>query len=532
MPSFSTQLWLLLLLGLLWGCSSSKTIVKEPGSRPEPTPQEPVTEPEYPEPKPVAPVSVEKFTNVPETPREFRGVWVATVANIDWPSKPGLPVAKQKKELIAIMDKAASLNLNAIILQVRPAADALYLSPYEPWSEYLTGTQGEPPEPFYDPLAFAVQAAHQRGLQLHAWFNPFRARHPSADGALAPGHIGQVHPEMVLRYGNYLWLDPGLAAARRYSIDVIADVVRRYDIDGVHLDDYFYPYPVRNSRGRPVPFPDTLSYGQEIKMESAPPINDWRRQNVDTFVQQLNKEIKLIDPHVRFSISHFGIWTPGYPKQIRGFDAYNRLFADARKWLWKGWVDYLAPQLYWTINKEGQSFPVLLKWWYEQYTHERHLWPGLYTSKLGMNKGGWPKYEIEQQQQIVRQHPGVSESIHFSMKAFLADSSLQFPDLYAEKALIQATPWLDNNENPPTKPKIRLQKSEVNTRLWLPKSSNIRWWVVKAKYGAHWEIDIYPGCKQQVALADHHNADELIGVVVTAVDELGRESAGRQFRVK
>src|SRR5699024_1247222 len=208
MPSFSTQLWLLLLLGLLWGCSSSKTIVKEPGSRPEPTPQEPVTEPEYPEPKPVAPVSVEKFTNVPETPREFRGVWVATVANIDWPSEPRLSVARQKEELTAIMEKAASLNLNAVILQVRPAAAALYQSLYEPWSEYLTGIQGRPPKPFYDPLAFAVQAAHRRGLQLHAWFNPFRARHPSAEGTLAPGHIKNTHPEMVLNYGNYLWLDP------------------------------------------------------------------------------------------------------------------------------------------------------------------------------------------------------------------------------------------------------------------------------------------------------------------------------------
>src|SRR5699024_4677347 len=153
-------------------------------------------------------------------------------------------------------------------------------------------------------------------------------------------------------------------------------------------------------------------------------------------------------------------------------------------------------------------------------------------SKLGMRKGGWPKYEIEQQQQIVRQHPGVSGSIHFSMKAFLADSTLQFPDLYAEKALIPATPWLAKNDNPPAKPKVRMQKVEGNAQLLLPESSNIRWWVVKSKYGPHWEIDIYPGCKRHIALAALHNAGELIGVVVTAVDELGRESAGRQFRVE
>ena len=196
----------------------------------------------------------------PPVRREFRGVWVATVANIDWPSRPGLPADSQRAELVRMLDLAARMRMNAIVLQVRPAADALYPSELEPWSEYLTGAQGRPPEPLYDPLAFAVEEAHRRGLELHAWFNPYRARHPTAASPAAESHISRTHPEVVKEYGRYLWMDPGEPLVRERTLNVMLDVVRRYDVDGVHIDDYFYPYPERDSSGAVVPFPDDPSW--------------------------------------------------------------------------------------------------------------------------------------------------------------------------------------------------------------------------------------------------------------------------------
>jgi uncharacterized lipoprotein YddW (UPF0748 family) len=202
----------------------------------------------------------------PPPPREFRAAWVAAVGNIDWPSKRDLSTAEQKAELLAILDRAAELKLNVVILQVRPAADALYASAIEPWSEYLTGAMGKPPEPFYDPLAFAVAEAHRRGLELHAWFNPFRARHFSAKSPIAGSHISRRRPQWVRPYGKQLWLDPGEKGVQDYSLSVVMDVVKRYDIDGVHFDDYFYPYKEPDAAGRDLDFPDGLSwrrYGPE-----------------------------------------------------------------------------------------------------------------------------------------------------------------------------------------------------------------------------------------------------------------------------
>jgi uncharacterized lipoprotein YddW (UPF0748 family) len=199
---------------------------------------------------------------------------------------PGLSVERQQMELRAILDRAADLGLNAVLLQVRPAGDALYASPYEPWSEYLTGAMGRAPDPFYDPLEFAVEEAHRRGLELHAWFNPFRARHPSAKSPASADHISRARPGLVHRYGAQLWMDP----------------------------------------------------------------SDWRRENVNRFVERLYAEIKRQDPRVKFGVSPFGIWRPGHPAQIRGLDAYEEIFADARKWLSHGWLDYCTPQLYWPID--------------------------------------------------------------------------------------------------------------------------------------------------------------------------------------
>src|SRR5688500_4792441 len=259
----------------------------------------------------------------PAVAREFRGAWVASVANIDWPSRPGLTSEQQQAELLALLDRAAQLRLNAVILQVRPAADALYPSRLEPWSEYLTGEMGKAPVPFYDPLAFAVAEAHRRGLELHAWFNPFRARHASARSPVSRDHVSNTRRGLVKEYGRSLWLDPGEPEARRYSLSVIMDVVRRYDIDGVHIDDYFYPYRERDGSGRLISFPDDASWRRYRRSGGRLTRDDWRRRNVDLFVESVYTAMKREKPLVRFGVSPFGIWRPGSPPQVTGLDPYT-----------------------------------------------------------------------------------------------------------------------------------------------------------------------------------------------------------------
>ena len=281
----------------------------------------------------------------PKPIREFRAAWVATVANIDWPSRKDLTTAEQKTELLAILDRAQRLRLNTVIFQVRPACDAMYASAIEPWSEYLTGTMGKPPEPYYDPLTFAVEEAHKRGLELHAWFNPYRAHHQGARSPISASHVSKTRPQLVRQYGKYLWLDPGEKDVQDYSLSVVMDVVKRYDIDGVHFDDYFYPYKEKDDEGRTLDFPDQASwtrFGAGGKLGR----DDWRRENVNIFIERLYRSIKAVKPAVKFGVSPFGIWRPNNPPQIQGYDAYANLYADSRKWLAKGWVDYFAPQLF------------------------------------------------------------------------------------------------------------------------------------------------------------------------------------------
>jgi uncharacterized lipoprotein YddW (UPF0748 family) len=374
---------------------------------------------------------------------EFRGAWLATVANIDWPSRPGLPSLQQQSELRALFDTARDLGLNAIVFQVRPAADALYASSLEPWSEYLTGAMGRPPTPFYDPLEFAVAEAHARGLQLHAWFNPYRVRHATAEGEAAANHASRAMPEAVRTYGKYLWFDPGEPAAVERTLAVMLDVVRRYDVDGVHIDDYFYPYPIKDAEGRRVEFPDDASYARAVAAGETLGRDDWRRQNVDRFVERMYRSVKEAKPRVLVGISPFGIWRPGHPEGVQGFDQHAELYADARRWLREGWVDYFSPQLYWKIDSPGQSFPRLLAWWDEQNVRGRRVWPGLYTSQVGNRElNDWPAEEIVRQIGVVRGRPGDVGHIHFSLKALhqnyggIADALRDGP--YARRAALPA----------------------------------------------------------------------------------------------
>ena len=275
-------------------------------------------------------------TTPPAIVREMRGLWVATVANIDWPSRSGLTADAQRAELTSILDRAAAAGFNAIIFHVRPASDALYRSSIEPWGAMLSGTQGI--DPGYDPLAFAVQEAHARGLELHAWINPFRAGNASDSLKLSPTHLFNTRRDLLRIYGGQLWLDPGVPDVHDHVMRVILDIVQRYDVDGIHADDYFYPYPVTDAQNRVIAFPDNETYG---RYGGGLTQDDWRRANVDRFVERMYAQVHLAKPTMRVGISPFGIWRPGSPNGVSGLDAYASIYADSRKWLRSGWVDYL-----------------------------------------------------------------------------------------------------------------------------------------------------------------------------------------------
>ncbi len=293
------------------------------------------------------------------TPKQqLRAEWIASVANIDWPSARGLSADQQKAELIRWYDEAVALGLNAVVVQVRPTADAFWPSPYEPWSHWLTGTQGE--DPGYDPLAFAVEEAHKRNLEFHGWFNPYRVSMGTDPNALVPTHPARVHPDWVLAYGGKLYYNPGLPEVRKFTIDAIMDAVRKYDIDGVHFDDYFYPYPVANQV-----FDDAATYAEYGDGLS---LADWRRRNIDLLISELSAEIRSVKPWVQFGISPFAIWRnastdpAGSPTQ-GGVETYDDLYADTVKWVREEWIDYITPQVYWNIGFTVADYAKLVPWW-------------------------------------------------------------------------------------------------------------------------------------------------------------------------
>jgi uncharacterized lipoprotein YddW (UPF0748 family) len=434
----------------------------------------------------------------PTIMREFRGAWIASMANIDWPSKPGLNASEQKAELRGLLDAAAKLRLNAVFLQVRPASDALYKSSLEPWSEFLTGLMGKAPEPLYDPLQFAVEEAHARGLELHAWFNPYRAGFTNTRYT-SPRHVTKKHPKWVRRYGNLLWLDPAEPAVQNYVTQVILDVVRRYDIDGVHLDDYFYPYPEPIRPGGFRDFPDEITWKRYLGSGGKLPRNEWRRENVNKLVQRLQREIRVQKPWVMFGISPFGIWRPGFPSQIKGLDAYDSLYADARRWLIQGWVDYLAPQLYWPSTQREQSYPVLYDWWSSQSPKNLPIWPGGDVTRAGSS---WPADEIVQQVQLTRKSssPGY---VHWHLGTLARNADLRnrlAAKVYTAPAIV---PQLRNVAM--ARPAISATKQSGGKRLikWsMPGGQKVSCWVLQVKRSNSWTTEVLPGSARTKVLAD------------------------------
>ena len=368
---------------------------------------------------PVTPPPPPPDTTPPLLVRELRGLWIATVANIDWPSRSGLPADQQRAELLDILGRAASSGFNTIILHVRPAGDALYQSALEPWGAMLTGTQGS--DPGYDPLAFAIQEAHARGLELHAWINPFRAGNTADTLRLGATHLFRTRRDLIRIYGGNIWMDPGEPDVHEHSMRVIRDIVQRYDIDGLHADDYFYPYVVNNQQGQPLPFPDDSTfarYGAGLSRA------DWRRANVDRFIERMYREVHTLKPTIKVGISPFGIWRPNNPPGVQGLDAYASIYADSRKWLQQGWVDYLAPQLYWAIAAPQQSFPALLDWWLGQNAMGRHVWPGLAAYRVNDGTASaFSMQEIPSQIQATRQRTGGTGHLLYNTTSTIKRSS-------------------------------------------------------------------------------------------------------------
>lgn len=472
----------------------------------------------------------------PHADREFRGVWVATVSNIDWPSKPGLPVEEQQKEARRILDSVAALHMNAVVFQVRPHCDAMYASTLEPWSSYLTGAQGKAPEPFYDPLQFWVEEAHNRGLELHAWFNPYRALLPRG-GEASEASLVKRRPDLAkkLRDGTY-WLDPSKQDVQDHSFAVVMDVVKRYDVDGIHFDDYFYPYGDGS-------FPDSDSWDAYKKNGGSLVREDWRRAAVNTFIQRVYEGIKKEKKYVKFGLSPFGIWRPGYPASISGFDQYNGLYADAKLWLNNGWVDYWTPQLYWPVNQIPQSFPVLLGWWVKENKQNRNIWPGMIIGRSSNEKGADEIInQIMIERGFVNDAPG---HVHFSMKAFLRDSSILNAALksgpYKREALVPPSPWLDSSV--PTAPNAGFKSGkDTLTVTWsqMPGKDVFRW-VIYYQYGKSWEYSLRSRndaammlpltriLKEQVRNRQREaevkeSTEYLTRVAIAAVDRLGNES--------
>ncbi|MBX3288993.1 MAG: family 10 glycosylhydrolase [Acidobacteria bacterium] len=460
---------------------------------------------------------------LPEPERDFRAVWIATVDNIDFPSKKGISEAEQKAEIIRDLDLVQRLRMNAVVFQVRPAADALYRSEIEPWSEYLTGQMGKPQD--LDPLEFLVAEAHKRGILVHAWFNPYRAYHPSAT-TMSDGHISKTRPELVRQYGKYLWMDPTDTEVQKLSIRVIQDVVSRYDIDGVHFDDYFYPYIEKDAEDKDIPFPDDKNWEAYLKTAGNKPMSrsDWRRMHVNNFIEAVGRKVKKTKPHVMYGISPFGIWRPMPELGIEGFDAYEGLYADSRKWLRDGTVDYFTPQLYWETARRAQSYPILLDWWKSQNPKKRHIWPGLATYRIGRNEDFTAK-EIISQIERTRLAPETRGSIFFNFKSIRNDTggiqAALLENVYRRSAIIPPSPWIKAKS--PSTPKVTIERgAEFTVAKWTETGSvKAFWFVVYAKDKNGWSHSVLPASERSIALSGERGIEQII---VKSVDRLGNVS--------
>lgn len=486
--------------------------------------------------------AVEPRSNTPCTPsprfkkNEFRGMWIASVVNIDWPSRRGLSAQAQQRELTQWFDLAVRNNFNAVVLQVRPTADTIWPSTREPWSYWITGKQGQ--DPGYDPLAFAVEQAHQRGLEMHAWFNPYRVTMGPSLNTLTPTHPARLNPEWMVKKDRKWYYDPGHPDARAHVIDTIMETVDRYEIDGVHFDDYFYPYP---GSGRPFKDAATFSkYGSDFTKRA-----DWRRNNVDVLIKNLSDRIRATKPWIQFGVSPFAVWRntstdPQGSDTRAGVPTYDQLYADTRKWVREGWIDYIAPQIYWTRGFDIADYERITRWWANEIDvakangHNVGLYIGEATYRAGTRTSrDWNKPNVlVSHRRFTRDFPQVNGAIYFSAKDVRADRRKTTTRLvnrfYSRPAI---TPVVGNPTGPQANP-------PVNPR-W---SNGLLTWTANDDAATRYAIYQIPQANAQTC--DTADARHLVAIVpatgsamqwqgqnrqgstlITAIDRWGRESA-------
>lgn len=412
------------------------------------------------------------------TPKyEFRAAWVASVENIDWPSKKGLPVDSQKLEFTRLLDMHKRNGLNAVVVQIRPAADAFFPSPYEPWSEWLTGVQGKAPSPYYDPLRFMIEETHRRGMEFHAWCNPYRAVKTIGRSSVAADHVTRQHPEWFVRFENTLYFDPGNKEVQQYVTKVIRDIVRRYDIDALHFDDYFYPYDIVEGGPRGKDFPDNATYALFGNGLSK---GDWRRSNVDSVILLISRAIKEEKPYCRFGISPFAIWRnksqdPEGSETLGGVTDYDNLYANVLLWLKRGWIDYVVPQIYFDFDHPRAPYGPLLEWW-AHHSYGKHCYIGLGIYKAFERIAAWhDPTQLTRQIRALRGYTEVQGAVYFSSSSFLNNpygwcDSLQ-NNYYSYPALIPPMPWLDSAKPHDPVFHIEYNRKDGTGTAWLAKGT-------------------------------------------------------------
>ena len=443
--------------------------------------------------------------------REFRGAWVATVFNIDWPSRTGLSAAVQRQEMNALLDAAAGAGLNAVMLQVRPEGDALYRSTLEPWSRFLSGRQGT--DPGYDPLAYAVAEGHRRGVEVHAWINPFRARTSATGTSVAP-HISVTHPAACVVYDGGLWMNPASPVVVDRLASVVEDLLARYEVDGIHFDDYFYPYPETG-----MAFPDSPDYQRYQTGGGALSLGDWRRDNVNRVIERVGAVVARVRPTARFGVSPFGIWRPGNPAGITGLDAYAAIYCDAPRWMRMGWVDYLAPQLYWPSTQAPQAYGPLVRWWAETTSAGRSVFGGNNLSRLG-SSSAWTAAEIRQQVTLTRDNAGrgARGNIFFTISQVRANR-LGVRDVLRELYTTPALPPPVAARRGVTVAPPGVTRTGTTLTVTHPRTGSLRSWVVYRADGAGWTVEeIVPAARGTVTVRSGRWA-------VTAADRDAVESA-------
>ncbi len=498
--------------------------------------------------------------------REMRGVWVATVKNLDYPSSGFLSVEEQKREFTDMLDYFTEIGINAVFFQVRPAADAFYPSKYEPWSEWLTGKQGKAPEPYYDPLKFMIDECHKRNIEFHAWINPFRAVATIEYADISENHITNRKPEWFFTYGINKYFDPGIPEVRNYVAMIIKDIVHRYDIDGIHFDDYFYPYPVKDEKKRIIPIPDSQTFRKYNTGFNN--IADWRRNNMDLFIKEVFEVVKSEKPYVKYGVAPSGVWRNKNKdpegSNTRGLAHYDYLYSDVLKWLKNGWIDYVTPQLYWVVGNKYADYRTLVDWW-SKHTYGKQLYIGLAVYNAGEEalSAAWRNPdELPKQIRIFRQNPAVSGTVLYRANSLLKNplgfcDSLKY-HYFAQPALPPDIPYteitdttiiadIENEEN------IIFQDAQITTGISVTKLGKrimISWKNNETESGITYKIykfrgynfkfadsnDIIKTTKEKYVILERKLIPffrKKYNIVITATGKSGKESEGsRVIEVK